>query len=283
MKFKDYINEKNDSSRAIWAWIKSWRLPLSPKFMAEVFPENNNITCFRAVPPERISTLWRRAKSKKQVSTFTDFRDYTIFWGAGSFQWKNKYQGNMTTVSVLKGNTTIKGTVDLWTFPDGMGRRWIDVLSIQKYRTPFSDVLGLIVQDIKVNFPKRLEKLKRDLSFYDYHTTPKGNIVFDELNDDTFKNKDKNKIIKLYMDVAYDSIKKYQNQLRKSTKNLAQDSHYNEYPCYNYTLQKVIVYVEYTKGNTDFQKLEKELIDNNINYVVVNKAQDIEKILKSQT
>ena len=199
MTFRDYLSEKNDSSRAIWSWMKDWRIPLSPKFMSEVFPENNNMYCFRAVPPDRISTLWRRSKSKKQVSTFTDFRDNTIFFGAGSFGWDN----NLTTVSVLKGNVTIRGTVDLWTFPDGLGRRWIDVNSIMKYNTPFTEVLGKIRDEIKIQFPKVLNTLP--LSTIGYHITPKGNVSW-EMTDE-FSGKDKNVIIKAYMDTVYKVIK----------------------------------------------------------------------------
>jgi hypothetical protein len=169
---------------------------------------------------------------------------------------------------------TIRGTVDLWTFPDGLGRRWIDVGNIMKYNTPFTEVLGKIQNEIKIQFPKVLNTLP--LSTIGYHITPKGNVSW-EMTDE-FSGKDKNVIIKAYMDTAYKAIKKYKNELRKSTKELAKNSHYNEYPCYDYKVIEVFVYT--THKNDDFFKVIDQLEKNSIKYRVFNKVEDMGKELR---
>ena len=265
-RFKEYLNE-DSTSRSILSWMTSWRIPLSPKFMATIFPENNDVTCFRAVPPGRIETLKKREKSKNQVSTFTNFSDSSIFYGAGSFQWKDQYEG-LTTVAILRGRVTIKGTVDLWTFPDASGRRWIDVKSISKYNVSFTDALVTIQDEIKKQFPKNLEK--SDLV---YHVTPKGNIKWDT-------NEDKNIKIKIYIDTAYAAIKKYKNLIRK-TSNQLEGNHYNEYPCYDYKIEKVLVLVPPKLNTPEKVELLKYLEKNRIPFEVVSDTQALEKVLKS--
>ena len=271
MNFKEYLQE--DTSRAIWSWMKAWRIPLSPKFMAEVFPENNNLYCFRAIKPERVSSLWRRQKSKNQVSTFVDWKDDTIFFGAGSFRWEE----DITIVAVLKGSVTMRGTVDMWTFPDSQGRRWIDVKNIIKYNTTFTDVLNDVVNYIKQNYPKKVQKL--DLN-YDYHVTPKGNMVYKlDKSDDSLSKKDKNKLITAYIDTSYEALKKFKSKIQKaSDEKLAPKAHYNEYTCYDYTIIELIIYA--TENNPKLEPLLEELDSKKIKYKVVDSTEQLNKELK---
>ncbi len=245
MNFKDYlndtINEKSYSSRDIWDWMRTYRIPLSPKFFEEVFyADKKEQICFVSRQPHRIKSLYKRQNSKNQISAFTDYKDASIFWGAAGLNWHGDYKNNESLVAVLKGKVTIKGTSDLWTSYDAGGRRWINVSTNIRHDTEFSKILQKIQSDIKKNYLSGL----KDIEFETLRWVSKnGGLIWNNTNDKTpQRGRDYQKAIKLYFDCAYDAIKKYKKELLVvGKKGLAKEAKYNEVLCYDYKVEKVFV------------------------------------------
>ncbi len=219
--------------------MQAWRLPITPKFFEELFEQKEQY-CFMALRPERVKSLYKRHHKKGQMSTFTDYKDTSIFWGAGNLNWYNYYEDNVTFVGVMKGKVTVKGTSDLWTFYETQGRRWIDIKAILRYNTELSRTLGLIQEELQKKFIKKLDNL--DLEHVTYHVTEGGNMSWQNTWE---KGQDFKKIITAYFDCSYDAIRKYKKELQKSYEiGISELSKYNEHLCYDYKVQKLYIISE---------------------------------------
>jgi len=154
MKFKQFIQEKNHSSNKIINHIYDKMLPISPKFFEEVFAYKSAY-CFIAIKPKRIDSLIKRQHKKNQLSTFTDWKDTNIFWGADDMLWKYDEEGELNTayIAVLKGKVSFWGPNDLWTEYDSQGRRWINmVYYIDRYNDRYSTIFKKILKEIDKKF-----------------------------------------------------------------------------------------------------------------------------------
>jgi hypothetical protein len=229
MGFKEYINE--GSSDKILKYIYRKKIPLSPKFFEEVFG-TKEIYCFVSMTPTRVPSIIKMQGSKKQVSSFTYFSNTNIFYGAWGYDWKDDYGGS-TILAVLKGNHTLIAPGDAWTDFDDQGRRWI---SVQRYnnmhgKTIFTDILNNIQEDIFRDFDKEIKILGfRDPRDFDDQYI-EGNLTNDVLY----------KVIKIYMDVSYDVLKKYKDKLIKNRFHMNPSYGYNEVLCYKFKIQEFIV------------------------------------------
>ncbi len=267
MTFKNYLNEKNDSSRKIYSWMKQFRLPVTPKFFEETFGVQEEY-CFKAVTPNRLSSVYKRQNKKNQTSTFVHFNDTNIFWGAGEMGWYNQNPDNATLVAILKGKVTIKGTTDLWSFAETAGRRWIDIKSILRYNTELTDVLGLVSKRLQKNYTKGIKNL--ELEQIQTHETKSGNIVYNNDEKSPERDRDLNKLITLYINLAYESFKYYKKDLLKSYRtDITKRAHYNEHLCYDYEVKRVIVLSEDPENTKEVYKLDYKEVEytSDINYL----------------
>ena len=260
MKFKDYLSltEKNGSSRQIWSWMHSYRLPMSPKFFEQVFyNDKKSETCFIAMKFDRIDSLKRRQHKKNQMSSFQKTKDTLIFWGAGNLSWKTYTIDNETIVAEVQGQITLRGNSDLWAFADAQGRRWIDVKGIVRYGTNLTNSLNDIIQELRTIYLNKIPELNLEVP---YHYTPKGNIVFSDI--DNYP-KDKAKLIKTYIDISYDLLKKYKNKLLNIVKEepLAPKAHYQETLCYNYSIKKLWIITDDKQATLERHKDELNGLD----------------------
>jgi hypothetical protein len=131
MSFRDYLQEKNNSSARIIKKIQRGDIPLSPKFMDETFGYQDTY-CFKSIQIDRVQSAFKRQNKKNQVSTFFYFKEpEEVFWGVGARSWMSYYPNRESCVVVMHGKVTMKGTTDLWSFPDDIGRRWIYLNAIK--------------------------------------------------------------------------------------------------------------------------------------------------------
>ncbi len=258
MTFKDYLNE--NTSDQILANIKNKGLPLSPKFFEEVFNQGEEQYCFISMKANRIQSLIKRQNKKNQISTFTDFKNTEIFWGAEGLAW-----GGDTIVAVLKGKVTIKGNRDLWTKTDHQGRRWIDYKDLKEMTDEYDGVgvaLLKVIENVYIDFNKIYKTQQTQLTRYD-----NKDVVI-------------NVYIKDFFDIVYKYLKKYKTQIQQG-RNTNQTNLYNEVLCYDYTIKEFIVLTNQAHSSYDY-RITKEEIDNTKPYKTtkVHTENEIEKILR---
>ena len=255
MKFKEFLTflYEKGTSYYIWDWVTEYRLPVSPKFFEEIFyKEKKTETCFIAMEFNRIPSLKRRQNKKNQMSTFQRTKDTNIFWGAGARSWYNWSEDHESVVAEIKGQVTLEGNSDMWAFPDGMGRRWIDVPSILRYNTELTNTLGQIRKELKTIYQNQIPRLDLEVKYF---FNSSGNIVFRNIDDYP---KDKAKLIKNYIGIANALLKKYKNKLLNIIKEqpLAPKAHYQETLCYNYTITKLWILTDNKEATFERHKDE---------------------------
>ena len=228
-------------------------LPISPKFFEEVFGKRTKY-CFISMKLDRIESLIRRQNKKNQISTFTDWKDTNIFWGAEGLEWGYNLE---TAVAVLKGNITLQGNNDLWTQYDKHGRRWIDAGELRDNLNGMDKIGRILIKisdEIAVEFQKK----------YQY-------IPVKKRPDEKYINE----YITHYFDISYKILKKYKDELIKGVDKFALGS-YNEVLCYNYKIEKIII----SGADEDyFTKNQKKLL-NKIDIKYVDYDEKIEKELE---
>ena len=292
MKFKEYLLNEDKTSEKIWRNIKFINIPISPKFWEETFG-SQEIYCFVSMRPNRISSLIHRQHKKNQISTFTDYSDFDIFWGATGLEWSGD-----TIVAVLKGKPSIKGKKDLWSTYDDMGRRWINV---SDYKENYNDAMTSVFVKIKNEIKKRyIEFLKNGvnknlfktkLEFTDQFTSIFGYRWWFEdnwktLGTEDFKkeqklfNKDKQLVIKSYFGIVYQILKKYKKDLQNAYKETILGD-YNEVLCYDYKIQEIIVYKSEDSLGANY-KVTKEHLKQFKGYkvTVVTNEDEIDSVLR---
>ena len=268
MKFKEFIQERYNSSVKILEKIKTADIPLSPSFMETIFGDQETY-CFKSIQIDRLESAFKRQHKKNQVSTFFYFKEpEKIFWGAGQRKWKYDYPNEESCVVVMKGNVTLKGTTDLWSFPDSQGRRWININLIKRYHSELTEILSKTQKRVLKNL-KKLTLETIDIKIYsqsvdiNYKNYPENEI-----------DKDINKLITFYINSMYESLTYYRNDIKKAISvGITQRAHYNEFVCYSYTVERVFllttdiestknIYPETFKYNLEhksYQEIEKEL------------------------
>ncbi len=306
--FKLFLEKRYKQSSAETILNYMWRggIPVVPKFFEETFGKTE-MYCFQAIEPHRIPSVLKRQHKKNSVSTFTHWDDpERIFWGAEGLGWHDDYIGGLTIVAVLKGKVAFKGGTDLWTATNShSGRRWIIPGSI---RGEIGRVLNNLSHRIKKEF--RFEVPNLDLKYFkplfdkgykvywDYnYTSYDAYEGLWEIGDEYTKslnsgkkikksdfNKEKNKVIKLYHDIAYSMIKKYKKEIEQAMRIDLQDvsTQYNEVLCYDYQVQEFIVYFEgsYNEFIDEYPDVADELSKTGVHWNVFRYLKSINKKLK---
>ena len=274
MSFKTYLSEAKKHGEQIMDWFALHRIPVSPKFFEELFGEQE-IYCFQAMEPNRIPSAIRMQGKRKQVSTFTEYSTSNIFWGATGMDWKFSYSGNATVIGIFKGKYSIKSTSDLWTHYSKGGRRWIDIKSLNTTQTELSKLMKKISREIGKEVIKELKKQKFNClkykimedniygdrampvvynnSEYRLYARMEKNLDYNEMCSEKEFNKEKQKFIKIYFDTTYKILKKYKYEIKAYGKGLGNYTDYNEVLCYDYKIEKFIIYAEDNNGITDFE------------------------------
>ena len=318
MSFKSYLNEYHSlsikmSSQELLSWIAVLGyLPVSPKFFEKVFG-TKEIYCFQSLELNRVSSLINRQHKRNQVSTFTKWRSPDdIFWGATGMGWKNMYPDDLTAIAVLNGKYTIEGNTDIWTRYEAGGRRWIDVDALSKEKTEFSKLMEKIRKEVRLEFQKEYEKLDLklfeiefkkdsylgvsiDIQAYDFDTDIKNSWTpfarekrekYPELNKKDF-NKEVHKVIKAFFDSSYKIFTKYKNELQAAGKESIETgkSGYNEVLCYDYKVEKLLIYFDESKSKGDLLKdyYENEMLAlkrSKIPVQMVSSIKELEKELR---
>jgi hypothetical protein len=237
MNFKQYLQEKNNSSHSILKKIQRGDIPLSPKFIENTF-DFQDTYCFKSIQIDRLQSAFKRQNKKNQVSTFYYFKEpEKVFWGVGQRSWYNEYPNNESCVVVMHGKITMPGTTDLWSFPDSGGRRWIKLNSIKRYNSELTEVLTKVqeralknIKNPKIQPAKTRVTLDYDLSDHD-----------------------KYKVITDYIDSMYESLSYYQNDIKKAINiGITQRAHYNEYVCYSYKVERVFLLSDDLESTKDY-------------------------------
>jgi hypothetical protein len=264
MKFKDYINES--TSQSIIRKMERGDIPLSPKFMDETFGFQDTY-CFKAIQIDRVQSAFKRQFKKNQVSTFFHFKEpEKVFWGVGARNWSEYYPNRETCIVVLHGKVTIKGTTDLWSFPDGQGRRWIELNAIKRYKSDLTKVLTDIQTEMIKDLKKKNLKFKQIEVFYytsdldidnDYDKTPE-------------RDSDIALLIKEYFNSAYKILSKYKDKIQEAIKiGITNRAHYNEFVCHSYKVERVFLITDDIK---DTKRKYPEAFEYNLEHKTVNQV-----------
>ena len=209
MNFREYITESQ--SMQMLAMMGKAMIPISPKFFEDVF-KPDKMFCFVAIEPQRMESIYRRQHERKTISTFTEWTNTNIFWGASGMEWKDNMNGN-TIIAVIKGKPSIKLPTDAWSDYTDAGRRWLDIGAI---------VRNTKNKDIKKIFNSMYKEIKKKYAFIDHKST----------------GKERREYIKGYIDYTYDLLKKYKNDLAKAYQDIDK---YDEVLCYDYDLVQFII------------------------------------------
>lgn len=245
---KEAIKKTSRSSDKIDRML-GWNIPLTPKMMKRIYPENKEMYYFHTINIYDMEKLMKMQGTKKQISCFDNWdMDYQIFQApTGSISFE-------ATVAVLKGEYSIKFPEDLWTMYDVDGTRWIDVDSIDKF--------------VKDKNLKKTIKAMSDKIHQIIRKEFKGKVPAD------FTQKEKYSFMKTYYDATEKAFEIYAEALSYYSRK-ADLYKYNEIIGYNFEVVEFVV-DETTYGYSNFSYLIEEI---DANHTTVDGDKEIAKRL----
>lgn len=224
-KFREFLNEKNNSSAFIIKRIRNGAIPLSPSTFERIFGDKTG-RYLHVLDISKISSLKKISKTKKSISAFSRMESNFIFTGAKGLSIANP------CVALLEGKYIFDFNDDVFTSFDSQGRRWIEVGDLEESASFYEDISDLIQDEFK-------EQL-RGLNMHLY-----------ELKD----NKEIQTAITLYFDITEKILKSQEKKIIKFNKTLINS--YNEIVAYDFEIKKILV----TKENMKDEDNKDDLIE----------------------
>ena len=157
--FKQYLKEKEvawqqSTSKMIFDFgqIATMKIPLTSKTMEWIFQvQLPRATVFHVTSGVGFGQLKRLQNKKKSISAFFNMDASTMESGI---------QGGGGVVAELDANIIMSSKGDLMSMPDNTGRRWVELMNIDKKKTMHKELEQLLIDIAIKHDPKTKELIK---------------------------------------------------------------------------------------------------------------------------
>jgi len=156
--FKGYITEEvawlQSTSKMIFDFdvVPNMKIPLTSKTMSWIFNvQLPRVTVFHVTSGIGLKNLKRLQNKKKSISAFFNMDASTMESGI---------QGGGGVVAELDANIIMSSKGDLMSMPDNTGRRWVELMNIDKKKTMHKEIEQLLMDLAMKHNPKNKEYLE---------------------------------------------------------------------------------------------------------------------------
>ncbi|MCK5536357.1 MAG: hypothetical protein KAI79_05985 [Bacteroidales bacterium] len=255
------INERKSTSHVLVWNLMDGDIPLTPKMMQRIFPNDNKKYYFHTLEFDDIHDLEKLQNTKKQISAFSNFTTSDIFRGPFNGP---QYR---PVIAVLHGKYTMSFPEDIWSDRDRQGKRWISRNMAQNIQdVKLKEIVFKISDEIREYINKTYDPTSKDWARYSMERIPQG--------------KERNEFLKNMFDVAEKILLKHKKAFSEAINNAeygGKTHHtYDEVIAHSFKIVEILIPPYDNLDDAYF-----EFMDNNgIKHTNVSGDNDIKRRLK---